>query len=180
VTTLSASLSSRKTRRWFGFASALVLVAGIVAALIVFFGNTGKEINAPVTNKPAQVPNKEKPIALDPQARTVAARFIETAVARKNLAASWNLVGPELKSGFTKAQWLSGDIPVIPFTAKIGQVRLKTDLSEPRHALLEVLLLPTAAKVKPAFFFLELKKPAQRWQVVAWTPRSNIAVPAQN
>jgi hypothetical protein len=178
VTALSSIAPSRRRLRWFSFVSVLVLVAGVVAALVVFLGNTGTKLKTNVTNQPAKVVKHEKNLALDRQARRVAGRFIETAVARHDLAASWPLAGSELKSGLTKKDWLTGNIPVIPFTAKIDQVRMKVDLSEPGHALLEVLLLPTAGTVKPAFFFIELRKESGQWRVVSWVPRSNIAVPS--
>jgi hypothetical protein len=178
VSTLHGTLQSRRRLRWLGFASVLVLVAGIVAVLVVFVGNTGTKLDAPVRNAPAQTAAKEKKVPLEKQARLVAGKFINTAVARQDLAASWPLVGSELKAGMTKKQWLAGNIPVIPFPGKIGQVRMKVDLSEHDHALLEVLVLPAAANVKPAFFFLEMRKRAGHWVVISWAPRSNIALPA--
>ena len=47
-----------------------------------------------------------------PAAFRAARTFLETAVPRKNLAASYDIVGPFLKGGTTRAQWLSGAIPV--------------------------------------------------------------------
>ena len=44
--------------------------------------------------------------------------FVRTAVRRNDLAASWHLIHPNLKQGMTKEQWLTGDIPVVPFPAK--------------------------------------------------------------
>jgi hypothetical protein len=178
VTALSSILPSRRRLRWLSFFSALVLTAGVVAVLVVFLGNTGTKLKTHVTNTPAKVVKKEKSVPLDRRARVVAGRFIETAVARHDPAASWPLVGRELKAGLTKKEWATGNIPVVPFTAKIDQVRLKVDSSEPGHALLEVLLIPKSGSVKPAFFFIELRKTAGRWVVVSWAPRGNIAVPS--
>ena len=135
-----------------------MLAAGVAAVLVTFVGNTGTKLDTPIRNEAPQVPQKTKNAPLEPSARLVAGRFINSAVARKNLAVSWPLVGPELKAGLTKKDWLSGDIPVIPFNAAIGQVRLKIDSSQPNHALIEALILPKAGGVKPAFFFLEMRK----------------------
>jgi len=178
VTALSSFVLSRRRLRWLSFVSVLVLTAGVVAALVVFLGSSGEKLKTQVSDKPAQVVEPQKKVPLEKEARVVAGRFIETAVARHDLAASWPLVGSELKVGLTKKDWTSGNIPVVPYTAKIDQVRMKVDVSEPRHALLEVLLIPKAASVKPAFFFLELKKVSTRWVVVSWSPRGNIAVPS--
>ena len=178
MSTFHGTLQSRRRLRWLGFASVLVLVAGVVAVLVVFVGNTGTKLDSSARNAPAQTPAKEKKVPLEKQARLVAGKFINTAVARQDLAASWSLVGSELRAGMTKKEWLTGNIPVIPFPGKIGQVRMKVDVSERNHALLEVLVLPAAAKVKPAFFFLEMRKRAGRWLVISWAPRSNIATPA--
>jgi hypothetical protein len=48
----------------------------------------------------------------DPRARDVAARFVNTAVARRNLAASWDVTHPALRVGYTRARWAEGTIPV--------------------------------------------------------------------
>lgn len=178
MSTLASALASRATRRWFFGFSALVFVAGVVAFLVIVVGNTGKSAETPFTSKPAEVYKEPRRVPLSREARLVAGRFIQTAVARKNLAASWDIVAPSLKRGFTKKRWIQGDIPVVPYLAEIGLARTKVDLSYPRYALIEVLLLPKSDKVKPQIFFLEMRKLGGRWLVTSWAPRGNFARPA--
>ena len=54
------------------------------------------------TTQPAQEPERQVKAPLTPEARRVAMRFIQTAVARENLDEAWHLVGPNLRGGLTK------------------------------------------------------------------------------
>lgn len=160
----------------------LTLLAGVIAVLIVFVGNTGKSLETPIRNEPATVFKEPKTVPLAREARMVAGRFIQTAVARKNLAESWRLVGPGLKQGMTLAQWRTGNIPVVPYLAEIDKAPIKIDHSYRDDALLEVLLVPKSAKVKPQIFLMELKAfgegKQRHWLVTSWVPRGNVAVPS--
>lgn len=176
-------LTSRRGRRTIFLASLSVLVVGVAAVTIAFFGNTAKNVETPLSNKPAQLFTARKQVPLDSQARRVAGRFILTAVARKNLGESYELTHPDLRQGMTKKEWLTGNIPVQPYPVeKIESATFKVDESYPDEAVLEVALLPPAnAKLKPQIFFIGLKKHAVgitvRWQVAYWVPRTSVLVP---
>jgi hypothetical protein len=74
---------------------------------------------------------------------------------------------------------MTGNIPVIPFPAKLGSAPLKIDVSRPRYALLEVALIPASGKMADGgFFFLELKKFGSKWKVTSWVPHSENSIPA--
>ena len=135
-----------------------------------------------------QIPVKEKTVTLAREARLVAGRFILTAVARRHLAESYDLVGPQLKQGLTRAQWATGSIPVVPFPVNLLQFApMKVDFSYRDHAMVEVALLPKdgakvdGAAVKPQLFYLELqaygKGKARHWLVTSWVPRASPRVP---
>jgi hypothetical protein len=173
----------RKALPWI---VAVVGVAVAIVLLIVFFWNTGTSDKTPLSNKPADdrsaVPKTKK---LDPAARTVAKRFIETAVARKNLRAAYALVGPGLKQGESLKNWMTGNIAVVPYPVdKLDYAPMKIDYSYKNEALLEVALLPTdkAQKegTKPQLFFLTLKRLGGKWVVDGWVPRSAPPVPSAN
>ena len=95
----------------------LLLAAGVVA----FWQSRTNEGPAPTQAAPAQ---SQAPAApkddlrkggkLEPGARAVAIRFLETAVGRTELDAAWNLATPELRGGVTRAQWMRGELPVDP------------------------------------------------------------------
>jgi hypothetical protein len=158
----------------------LVLVAGVVAGAVTWIGDTGTSQETPLTHKPAQVFTPRKQVPLDTDARRVAGRFILTAVAREDLAESYDLTHPELRQGLSRKEWLTGNIPVVFYPAKaIETATFKVDESYPDEAMLEVALLPKdSAKVKPQIFYIGLKKTAARWQVYYWVPRAAPAVPS--
>lgn len=158
----------------------LILVAGVVAFAVTWVGDTGTSQETPLSSEPAQVFTPRKQVPLDGEARTVAGRFILTAVAREDLGASYELAHPELRQGLTKQEWLTGDIPVVYYPAKaIETATFKVDESYPDEAMLEVALLPKdSAQVKPQIFYIGLKKSAARWQVYYWVPRAAPAVPS--
>jgi len=176
--------------RWLPWAAGTVLVAGVVAVLISVFGlwNTAKPLPPAGPSGPIQRPVKEKTVTLSREARRVAGRFVLTAVARKNLAEAYDLVGPQLKAGLTRAQWQTGNIPVVPYPVHLAQVApMKVDYSYEDHALVEVALIPKqgtkvdGVKLKAQLFYLELrafgKGENRHWRVIDWVPRGAPSIP---
>jgi len=170
----NSRLSSPRTQRRLLWLSGLILAAGIAAVLIVFLRNTGKSVQAPLSNEPAQIVTKEKQVPLSKEARTVAGRFILTAVQRKNLGEAWSLAGPNVRGGLTKKQWETGNIPVVPFLDKIDAAPIKVDSSTKDHAMIEIALVAKSKSVKPAYFFVDLirigKGTNRHWVVDGWVP----------
>ena len=166
-------LASRRGRRTIFAVSLLVLVAGVAAATIAFFGNTGKSLESPKSNEAANIFTPRKQIPLDKDARRVAGRFILTAVARKSLAESYEL----------KQEWLTGNIPVQYYPAdRLETATFKVDESYPDEAILEVALLPEkTVKVEPQIFYIGLKKvgagAASEWKVNYWLARVPLQIP---
>ena len=113
----------------------------------------------------------------------MAVRFIQTAVARENLEEAWTLVGPNLRGGLTKKEWLTGNNPVVPYPIdKLEVAPYKVDESYETSALIEVALLPRKGSgVRSQVFFLGLKKVGSgsrtRWVVDNWVPRASAVVP---
>src|SRR3954451_16745172 len=98
---ISSVISSPRSRRRLGWVSAAVLAVGIVAFVAVYFRNAGTPLEPVTSSAPLRVPKREKTVPLTREARRVAGRFVLTAVARRNLAESWNLTDPTLRQGFT-------------------------------------------------------------------------------
>ena len=69
--------------------------------------------------------------------------FVRTAVRRHNLEASWPLIHPNLKQGLSKKEWLTGDIPVVPFPAK-GSSPGNSTGPTPDDVAADVVLQPEA------------------------------------
>jgi hypothetical protein len=169
-----------------GWRKALPWIVGVVVigALVGFLGyrysNTGKSTATPLLNKPAQDVSKvPATVKLTPGAMIVARRFIQTAVARKNLPSAYKIVTDEIRQGQSLRQWNSGNIAVVPYPVDdIKYAPMKVDFSYPKEALIEIALLPKAgAKVQGQLFQMDLVKRNGKWLVNGWVPRSSPPVP---
>jgi hypothetical protein len=178
---------SRRTRRLAWGSCIGLFIAGVIAVVVVFTGDTAGPA-APVAAPSASVgkPAKQSPAAprsvkLDPAANRVLGRFVLTAVARKNLREAYGLVGPGIKQGMPLKQWLTGAIPVVPFpVTTLQSARFKIDFSRPNHALVEVAMVPTLkSKVKAQIFFADIVKLHGKWVVDSWVPRGSALMPNQ-
>jgi len=178
-------LSARLQRLapWIG---GLVLLTGIIAAIVHFAPNRNPAPQV-ISKTPPKTPVKEKTVPIEAAEKLVAFQFVKTAVARADLAAAWLISGPNIRAGLTRAEWMKGNIPVVPYPIKsLDLAPFKIDYSYRNHALLEVALLPKAsAKIKPQIFYLELKRLAgpggtRHWVVDDWVPRSAALVPRGN
>jgi hypothetical protein len=173
---------ARQTRRRLAWAAGgFALLAAIVGILVL--GPNKNPTPERFSAAPAQPAEQLVDAPLGQEARRVAVRFIQTAVARENLDEAWGLVGPNLRGGLTKKRWMTGENPVVPYPVdKLDVAPYKVDASYTRSALLEVALLPRKGSgVRAQVFFLELKKlgsgPASRWVVDNWVPRASAVVP---
>ena len=136
--------ASPRRRRRLAWLGALGAAAGAVALLIVLFPSPDKvEETAPLEPGgwvPAPQEQVEPSQDATAHALAVAADFVRTAVARRNVGSSWELVTPRFRLGFTRKAWAKGDIPVVPFPVDIARWRLEYSL---RNELgFEVALFP--------------------------------------
>jgi hypothetical protein len=157
-----------------------VVVVGAAIAAGIIWSNTGKSSATPLTNQPAlDVSKVPATVKLAPGAQTVARRFIETAVARKNLPEAYGLVTQALKQGQSLKSWNTGNIAVVPYPVDaIKYAPMKIDFSYPNEAQIQVALLPKAgAKIKSQLFIMDLVKHKGKWLVNSWVPKSSPMVP---
>ena len=112
--------------------------------------------------------------------RVVAGKFILTAVQRKNLGQAWTLVGPGIRQGLTYKEWLTGNIPVVPFLKPIKLAPMKVDLSS--EELRAARGVPRA-EVKGEGRDLRHRADQGRqgdkahWVVNSWVPRAHPTIP---
>ena len=176
MTTLGSRVSSPRFARKLSWVSAFVLLAGVIAFAIAYFGNTAEKVD--VRASPVEPPKvQEAPtVPLDPKARQVAGKFVVTAVTRQDLKTAWSLTHPDLKTGYTLRQWLTGNIPVPFYPAKsIAGASFKVDESHPNLVVLDLLILPKKGAVEQATtFFVGLKSvgkgQSKRWLVFTFVP----------
>jgi hypothetical protein len=179
----TAPTSPRWFERIFVWVALAVLVAGGVAYVgSQLEGSSDEPLPPAPTTKAA---TKPAPItSIDPAARRVAGEFLLSAVARKDLAASWALVHPDMKQGYTLASWKRGDIPIVPFpVSNIDEARFKVSEKYPNEILLEVALIPKpGAGVDATVFHLGLRAlgtgAKRHWVVNYWMPRWTPGVPS--
>ena len=94
---------------------------GAIVTSAILIGNTGHSTATKLIDKPAQVYHEPAHMSLTAADRRrlfdTAARFIQTAVARKHLDTAWDMLGPEMKAGQTRKSWDTGNNNVVPFPA---------------------------------------------------------------
>lgn len=177
------SLSAR-LQRYAPWLAALVLVAGVAAAIVRFAPNKNAAPQVIPKTQPKS-PAKETTVPLSHAAAKTLYRFVTTAVTRTDLAAAWKIAGPNIRGGLTYKEWLSGDIPVVPYPIETRRFapRVKIDWSYANDAQVELVLQPKAGlKTRPQLFIVQLKRIAgangkTRWIVDNWVPRTPIAMP---
>ena len=163
---------------WVG---AIVAAAGLVVLLAVVVLPSSKPSAAEkMTKQKADIVHTPKQHRFDrseaPVVLANAKGFIRTAVEQKNLAASWNVVAPSLKVGFTKRSWVKGDqLPFPPYPAYLPRARWQLSFSYPTEVGLRVALFPKPrAKIKPVVFDIVERKYGHgdqaRWLVSSFNP----------
>jgi hypothetical protein len=177
---LTTALQSPRAQRRLLVLAALVLVAGVIAAVAAFSRNQGDV--RPVARQGVGVKDVSKTpssVTLGTGARRAAQEFILTAVARKNLRRAYALAGPQIKQGQSLKEWMTGNIAVVPYP--VDELRVATqkiDYSYENSAALEIALVPKkGADVKPLIFYMDLIKRNGKWLVNSWVPRSAPEVP---
>ncbi len=184
MSSLASSLSSPRVQRRIFLGALVVLVAGVVALAVTRLGgdSSAKEPVAPAQTGPVKDVSKvPKTVKLDPKAQAVAKLFVQTAVARKNLAAAYPIAGPQIRQGQSLKEWLTGNIAVVPYPLdELDIAPMKIDYSYANEALIQVALLPkTGAKIKPQLFYMTLERigKPKHWVVNSWVPKGEPPVP---
>jgi hypothetical protein len=175
---VASRLSSPRLRRRLLKLAALAAVAGVTATISILFWDTGLKVRPSVTESgPAVVSAPERSIRLSKTdhaaAISAAARFVATAVQRQQLDEAWELAGPQIRQGMTRAEWRTGNIPVVPYP--VDAARWKLDYTYADEVGLQVYVLPRrGVQMRPMVFNMSLTAvgtgDARRWLVDSWTP----------
>jgi hypothetical protein len=166
----------------------LVPVVGIGVPLIVLgihFSQPGNPENAtgPNISVPGYTQPKNAPFTAQRRREIapVLRKFILTAVDRQNVGSSWDVSAPSLREGFSRTQWNSGDLPVVPYPALdkgLGQGYVEYSYTD--SVGMEVYLFP-----KPGSGYSQLtadvelvKGKGGKWLVDYWMPKKFHGPPA--
>ncbi len=117
--------------------------------------------------KPVRLKTRDKAYAL-----AVASRFINTAVARKNVDRAWGLVTPQMRAGYTRKQWDTEDLPGIP-PYPVASARWKLQFSDAKGVGFTMALFPLKGSHQaPQVFMIGLHtvgaRKHRRWLVDNW------------
>ena len=165
---------------WLG--SLLLVVAAAITIGLLYPNTAEEEPDGAAVAPPGagQVYREPKTVKLTKADREVALRnaleFVNTAVARRRVERSYELVTADLRQGLSKTEWGKGEIPVVPFPA--SEVRARIDYSYANEIGLTMLLLPPAgSRAAPATFNMDMRATGtagdRNWLVSAWTPTAN-------
>jgi hypothetical protein len=176
--------SSHRTRVRLAWGSAGAAALLAVIALIVFVPNTGHTTSTPIdTTKEAKVFHVPKTVRATPREKAAALAtlsvFVPSAFTRRHLERSWPLATRHMKIGTTRADWLAGDLPVVPYPAA-GYRAFGTVLKyQYEHVLgYDVLVLPKAGAAGrlagQQVYTCELHDVRGRWLVDFCYPRKTL------
>jgi hypothetical protein len=97
--------------------------------------------------------------------------FVNSAIKRKDVSASYELVTPNMRYGVTRADWNTGDLPVYPFPARGSTFHNWTvDFVKPNDVGIELLLSSSKRNDDSIQYFGEMKKLHGRWLVDSLSP----------
>jgi hypothetical protein len=188
---LNNALSSPRFNRVLLWFSAAVLAIGVGLVVNNLAGGTDKTSTRPDPGFQAQLPVKESPLVnakgvkvksfdqLDPQMRSAIKTFLATAVVRKNLDRSWDVISPSMKQGFTFAQWRNGGgrdgLPVIPYPIDdVNTANYHLFYATDREVLVDVGLSAKNRVQRPRRFRLGMvpvgNGTQKQWLVDYWMP----------
>jgi hypothetical protein len=104
-------------------------------------------------------------------------RFVTSAVQRKNLAASYDLVTPAMRTGISRRDWAHGKTNVMAYPARGTRFHGWTvDLAQPGYVMVDLILQPRrGARVGQMIFTLELRRVHGRWLVASFIPGASFA-----
>lgn len=188
MSTVQGIATSPRFHRWLPWLAAVLLVAGLIAVLVAYFGNTAPaNPNDKLSNKPAQT---EKPlgpaIKFPAAARTVAAQFIQAGVRGKNPVLAYRLSAPngDIRSGYhSLKQWLHDwktvGVPITPYPAT-KNAQMMVDYSRQREIQAKFALIPVKGSGEnPQTFLMLLDKINGRWLVSSWQSYAPPVIPSQ-
>jgi hypothetical protein len=176
--------SPRRRRRTLTITTVALLVGGVTFSMVHWSNTSHVHYAETRPGKPTVVKNPvhaDFRVARKEGVMEVAAEFVNTAVRRHNVEASYDLATPTLKQGYTRHSWATQDIPVQPYPLESARYKLMASFTD--QVWLEVAVYPDRKhKSVPAAVFDLTLKPfpaghAHRWLVDSWAPSGYTGMP---
>jgi hypothetical protein len=172
--------ASARTRRRLTWLGALALIAAAIAGLVLLVPGPKPSPEAKLSNTPIAVTATPKVESFAPKKKQViqtAMKFVQTAVARHNIGASWDLVTPSLKKGYTKSRWASGrDLPVVNYPVVFATWHLAYSYSD--EVDIQVALFAHRRQTRAQVFDITLN-PVREQHQTRWLVSSFLPTPAE-
>ncbi len=173
-------LSSPRTRRrlmWAGVAAAIVAVVAAASVLMPSRSTVAEPAATPTTaaveKAPAPTVGEPRTVPV-PRAEIDAllAKFIPAVIARKDLAAGWNLVTPDARG--TRAEWERGTTPFQTFPAAGKKFTgWQVNYSYPGDVGFDIFVSPTDPENHVSMAFRgEAKKVGGAWRIAVFYPQA--------
>jgi len=169
---------SPRVRRRLLYGASGVATLAVVAILTVVIGNAAGPKQVPLRPGAPQVYHGPKKVPATAAEKRAAEHtldvFVHSAVIRRNLAASWPLASPEMRKGTSHADWLAGNLPVVPYPA--GQFRAASfTLTGSFKGFLDydVLVVPKKPGGEQRVYSCELADVGGQWLVDYCYPRTS-------
>jgi hypothetical protein len=173
-------LSSVRVRRRLVWLAVLAVVVAAVAGLVFLFPGPKPNPQSRLSTEKAEVITPLRSVSFASKKQQVvhtAMSFVKTAVTGRDMAASWNLVAPDMKEGHTKADWAAGqDLPIIHYPALFGRWRLQ--YSYTNEIDLQVALFAHLKQRRPEVFDVTLH-PVKEGSRTKWLVSSFLPTPTQ-
>ncbi len=174
-------LSSPRRRRRLAWGSGVASFLGGLVAVALLWPEV-ERVPETMSTEPAVVLTTPRNVVLtkDVRAATIDAAdvFLDAAVKRDHPERAWDVVHPELREGYTKASWATGDIPVVPYPVDAAIYRL--DYSHPNLVGWKVSVYPPKGSTQqPMTFYMDVTLSGsgeeRRWRVSNWSPASMLS-----
>jgi hypothetical protein len=131
-----------------------------VTALVLAFPGPGKQAGARLSTEKADTIARERATPYAPKKSEVertAMSFIRTGVTGRDIDASYDLVTPKMRNGYTREHWASGrDLPFSKYPAIMAISRLSYSFAN--EVDLQVALFAHKGQERPAVFDITLDR----------------------
>lgn len=158
----------------------LAVVVAAVAGLVSLFPGPKPNPQSKLSTEKAELITPLKSVSFASKKQEVvhtAMSFVKTAVTGHDMAASWDLVAPDMKEGLTKADWAAGqDLPIIHYPALFGRWRLQYSYAD--EIDLQVALFAHLKQRRPEVFDVTLH-PVKQGSHTRWLVSSFLPTPTQ-
>jgi hypothetical protein len=178
---LLVSLSSPRGRRRLAWLAGGVFTAAAVAVAVVLLHEGSRlRTESGSSGASSRLVSEERQVPLSRTDRRkidgLLDRFVPSAFARRNPAASFALVTPALRGGTTRGSWARGDLPVSPYEPRGTSFHAwHLNYAYAKEVSLDLLLHPARRGVGAEIFQIDIKRIGGRWLVDSVVPAATFA-----